>query len=557
MAFRSLLLCTLTLVGCDDTAAPLETESAELLPLAGTNFVLRRLEELRSRLLFMNHQGDRLGPHGPSSQGRAVMIAQGDVTRISMTLPNVAGGSLRMRIGFRPESGRQWTFSTRFVSDGDGPKRAIARIRRQERTATGELLADDTLYETELFRAHRGYWNVNLGTPSRPDVNQVLFLEVSNGEGSLGGTVDLVGPTFAAKVDPLAGKAIVNYIDADTIRSLEAPHDAQLRTLASAGHRVWVLGGIRDVSQFNQVMGLIANHATLSQARFLLVMGGLATKATCDLAYFRRANEKTYDVPPLTIVTDDDASPLEPPDTALVRQNCAELTTPSLATDPRAAKLKSHLDMYIELARHPLVAGLYLPDELASLGLPVEYQHTIHQYVNAALPELMVFGTHSFYVGSSATRSDQFASEVASRYYSTASADTWFFDYYTAPAIAAGATRQQEAFLSFLSQRYFLAKPFVKLFYATVEKPQWPCSDPARYRNMLCASEGLRGAVPHHQRKNWSSRGFWAYFNAEARTKPPDWDATLAYQKNEFCQHQFDTVVQFSRAFRDGNTICP
>ena len=41
--------------------------------------------------------------------------------------------------------------------------------------------------------------------------------------------------------------------------------------------------------------------------------------------------------------------------------------------------------------------------------------------------------------------------------------------------------------------------------------------------------------------------GFWAFFNAEPRTKPPSWIATLAFQERNFCENQYRAAVDFSR----------
>lgn len=548
----SVLVGLLLLVSCGqgpvtDAASPYRREavaphrltSESALPLFSVPF--KAMDEKRNLL------GDTPSPDGYFS---ADLLER----RLTIHLPERANARIRLRFALQASQQKFWTFST-YLTASSPDVMVSGVLQDRVNTEDGSEVNGVRRFAAQsipVSSAEPLFVNYNLREAGRSEATslalQILVLDFYvTGSTTSPTTITLSAPLLSHKQDFLLGGDAVNYIDAATILSLEQNQNAQLRRLINVGrHKVWVLG-LRNMAQAIAVEKIVASHPDLSNVKFLLALGGLITRKTCDVQHYEKNGAKTFEAIPKFVETSEVNRGILPTIGAVLRDNCVSLKDPK---DPRRVELLRLVNEKLEVATMlgARIAGIYLLDEAGSAGVPASYLNQIYTYLGERRPDLPVVVTHSFYIGSGLL-ADRFNPAFIQRYYSPASADIFFFDHYSLPSLRRGSLVRQERFFRFLYANGMLSKPFIRLLGSTINDLN-PCDlDKVGFLRMNRLALSVRDELPDAAKINWQRNlGFWAFFNRFGRTNPQtSWRATLAWQPQDYCHAQFEAALALSR----------
>ena len=367
--------------------------------------------------------------------------------------------------------------------------------------------------------------------------------------GSIGqGFIRLVSPRFLRKFAVFRPNTIFNFIDVDTVMNLTPKHDEQLSELYHAGHRLWSIGLRFDATKPNYFEKRI--KPVIERLNAHPILGKVDLSANLSNHYVKYCPEQ--------LILDNGSE--------VKVRNCLNLFD---SKNLLAKELREHLDGLLNTMDQlgARLKMIYLFDEVAGQGVPVLFQQQVYRYVQEKRPDLALHTNHSFYSGKEmriidgeekwvGKLTDQVSTELASRHLHASTADTYSFSFYTIPRLRSNDNEAQVRLLKEMEVRGFLVKPWIKLLGTTTTPEPLPGKDPVNpcgrrqsytwYKTYILTCQAMIELNEFSLQAN-QGFGFWAFFNAEPRTKPPSWIATLAFQERNFCENQYRAAVDFSR----------
>ena len=523
----------------------LRTES-ELVPLMSLSFDGRKHQLANhgaGMVTYYNTSGDD-EPTFPVFDVNFDNFGDNRTLNVDLVLPNIQK--------------QFWTINTPYTFTGIPGSAKMVFLRYEDDGSWQQL--------DEVILNKQGFFTLNLGNDHQTEkAYQVLRMHIKRIDPQAEGRIRLTQLTANSKENLFTNRSIVNFINTQTINNLTSEHDRQLAELYAAGHRTWILSGLRDLGiQPDQIFERIQDHPVLSKCKFTIFIHELATNEFCEVHQYTDRSSETYQHEPARIFPIGSGKSIRDLDQGFVTvlANAAELKSLDLRTDLDTL-LANHVSEYVRVIRDydHLINGIMLFDEPDHHGVPASYQEDVYRWFNRLLPNKCIVSIYSFYVGKTIV-ANRVTLDEASTYVTRNANDVHLFDHYTPGALYLGSDNRQLQLTAYHDHFKMFSKPYAKLLYGATS-PAWTCDDldsvtgqfirkktVADFKGVYDLTESVRDILPEFQRKNGDHMGYWAFFNRTAfGNHLPSWLSTLVNDSDEFCENQYDAVIENSKEY--------
>ena len=477
-----------------------------------------------------------------------------------------------------PKANQQyWTFTNFYSYSGNENDIRISYYRRENGN-------DFQLYEETVKK--KRFISVNLWTNDKSLAYRDLYIKIEKLNPKAKWILRIQDPRANSKENVFYNKSIVNFINFTTLVNLSQEQNIQLKELYNAGHKTWVLWGIRnDVEKNSDIaFDIIKSHETLSKVKIVLGVQNIISNDFCEYAeyveWYNGTNSRwdpvilrngtAFNQEPIAVHKIWSWAPLHPDSlhTTYFLQNCATITSEEFRTE-QDQKLVNHLDQYKTVARkyRDMISWVFLFDEPAHRWVPESYQKDIYHYFNVTLPNKTIINVRSFYIGFRTIANKYQSEEIIQEYFNPNTADVVLYDHYSVSSLFRGSTKRTEDMYNFLYENQMLNKPFVKLYSGLIRDTTWSCDIDledgssrnktiAEFKSVFDLTEQVLNNFWNWANdritaaRNGANMWYWAFFNAEAfSTSQASWDSTLAHQNEWFCENQYKAVLEKSHNF--------